>query len=406
MRAYVVNTGVRIAPFGDLARELPVGGAPSLAAWRSALFRRFNLEEVAVDRLDQIPAGDPCIVTFDNVFFTRRVLKSFLQLWRAKPATPVRVALPRESLFVRSFSALQDYELRDSWALYNLYGLPAGGPELAKAEPLPVVFKEKVIDYKMPHHLTGVPTWPHPITSSICLHITHWLHVLQANRLAIQVRWVDQFIDHPLWGAWVFLTGVLPGRGRLMWRIARRMNKIGKKVDIHPTARVEASFIGDGVRIGPQALVRASIIGAGSVLEERVNVSFSVVGDGAFVSKNSLVYASASMENADLGMTGMQMCLAGRRSAMTPRATATDVLPGRKIKVRVGDRFEEVDVPILGACFGHDTFIGADIYIAPGREIPNGVRLGPQPERVLTSIPDDLEPGRVYTIRNGRLAEP
>ncbi|MCK6551804.1 hypothetical protein L6R52_38575 [Myxococcota bacterium] len=405
MRAYVVASNVRVSPFGELAKDLPIAGV-TLAEWRSALFRKFGLEEVAVARLEDVPTDAPCLVTRDHVLFTRRVLKSFLQRWRAVGhAKSVRVALPASSLFVRSFADLQDLVIDGEHALYDLWGLAKGG-RVEDAAPLAVVFKEKVLDYRMPKNLTGLASWPYPVTSSVCLHVSHWLHVLQANRLAIQIRWVDHVIGHPLWAASVLLRGLIPGRGRLVWRIARHANVIGRDVDIHPTARVEGSFLGDGVRVGPMAIVRASIVGANTVLEERTNVSYSVVGPGSFVSKNAVVYASASMEDADLGMTGMQMCLVGRRAALTPRATPTDVIPGRKIKVKVGDHLEEIDVPVLGACFGHDTFIGADLYIAPGREIPNGVRLGPQPERVLSSIPDDLEPGRMYTIRGGRLAPP
>lgn len=403
MRAYVVSTQLRIAPFGDLARDLPVGGVP-LSEWRAALFRRFGLTEVLVDRVEDVPGDEPCLVTRDNVFFTRRVLKSFLQRWKARPAATVRVALPLGSTFVRSFSDLQDYDREGEYALFDLWGLRPGGA-LGRAEPLPVLYEEKVLEYRMPKNLTGRTSWPHPITSSVCLHIRHWIHVLQANRLSIQIRWVDQFVDHPLWGAWRLLLGALPGRGRLVWRLARRVNKVGRDVDIHPTARVEGCFLGDGVKVGPQALVRASIIGPGTLLEERVNVSYSVVGAGSFVSKNAVVYGCASMDGADLGMTGMQMCLVGRNAALTPRATPTDTIPGRKIKVKMNGALEEIDLPVLGSCFGHDTYIGADLYIAPGREIPNGVRLGPRPDRVLSSIPEDLEPGRAYTVRDGRIAD-
>lgn len=406
MRAYVVRSKARISPFGEEARDLPVGGVP-LSEWQGALFRRRGIEPVLVERIEDVPSDEPRLITYDNVFFTRRVLKSFLQKWKARAARAVQVALPLESTLIERFATLQDFERRPPFALFNLWGVPKGVAFSAgDAEPLAVIFKERVIDYRMPRNLTGVARWPHPITSSICFHVTHWLHLLQVNRLSIQVRWVDQVVEHPIWTAGVLLAGLLPGRGKLLWRLARRANRIGKNVDVHPTARIEASFIGDGVRIGPQALVRASIIGKGSVLEERVNVSYSVVGDDSFVSKNSVVYACASMEGADLGMTGMQMCLVGRRAALTPRATPTDVIPGRKIKVRVGARFEEIDLPLLGSCFGHDTYVGADLYIAPGREIPNGVRIGPQPERVLSSIPESLEPGRLYTVRNGRLSEP
>ncbi len=62
-----------------------------------------------------------------------------------------------------------------------------------------------------------------------------------------------------------------------------------------------------------------------------------------------------------------------------------------------------VSIPVLGSCYGHDTFIGADLYIGPGRAIPNGTRIGPRPERVLTFIPDEVDPDKVYTIKDGAL---
>jgi acetyltransferase-like isoleucine patch superfamily enzyme len=411
VRAYVVATGIRISPFGDLVRDLPVGGV-ALSEWQAALFRKFGFEVVHVERSEDIPQNEPRIVTRDNVFFTRRILKSLLSRWLDERHRASRVALPRSSCLLRTFSALQDYAVDGDHALFDLWALPSDAA-LETARPLPVLFKEKVITYPVPQYLTPVPQyltgverWEHPITSSVCMHLSHWLHVLQANRLAIQIRWVDTVVAHPLWTFGAILPALIPGRGRLIWRIAARMNRVGRNADIHPTARLEGCLIGDDVRIGAQALVRASIIGSGSVIEERTNVSFSVIGERNFVSKNSLVYASAAFDDANLGMIGMQMCLAGRRAALTPRATATDVKFGSKITVKVAGEVRELDVPLLGACFGHDTYLGADLYIAPGREIPNGVRLGPQPERVLSSIPDDLEPGRAYTVRDGKISDP
>lgn len=403
MRAFVVASGLRISPFGDLARDMPVGGVPLREHARSVL-EAAGLEVVEVDRLDDVPHDHRRLVTYDNVFFSRRVLKSFLSRWRRAGFRPSRVALPASSTLVREFADLQDFDIEGTHALFNLFALPDGA-SVDAAEPLPVSYREKIVEYRAPKHLTGIALWPHPITSSVCFHVRHWLHVLQLNRLAIQIRWVDEILSHPFWAGCVALRTLAPGRGRWFWRLAAHANRIGRGVDIHPTAIVEGSFIGDGVRIGPQAIVRASIVGPGSHLEERVNISYSVVGARCFVSKNSVVYASVSMDDSDLGMTGMQMCLVGRRAALTPRATPTDVLFGRKLRVKDGDRLAELDLPLLGSCFGHDTYIGADLYIAPGREIPNGTRIGPRPERVLSSIPDGLDPNRTYVIEQGRLVE-
>ena len=407
MRAFVIPRGLSIEPFGDSAASLPVGGVP-LSEWQTRQLRRFGLEVVLVDSIADVPTDEPRIVTYDNVFFTRRVLKSLLRRWKAGGHRPSRVALPIDSTLIDTVHDLQDFDSDGPHALFDLFALPAGASNDLRtvAEPLPVIFKEKVLRLPVPTTVTGMEHWVHPVTSSVCMHLRHWLHFLQANLLTIQIRWVDEIITHPLWASWVLLRGLMPGRGRLAWRIGASANRIGKNVDIHPTARVEGCFIGDNVTVGPMALVRGSIIGAGSTLQERVNVTFSVIGDGSFVSKHSIVYACAGFEAAELCMKGMQLCLVGRRAALTARATPIDVTPGRKLRVKDGGELKEIDVPILGSCYGHDAFIGADVFVGPGRAIPNGVRVVIQPERVLSRIPDDVKPGQAYVVRNGRLDTP
>jgi len=97
------------------------------------------------------------------------------------------------------------------------------------------------------------------------------------------------------------------------------------------------------------------------------------------------------------------MCLVGKRTALTARATPLDVMLGRPIKVRDGDTFVDAGLAVLGACFGHDTFLGADVYTGPGREIPNGTRVVPDPSRVISKVPRDLDPSRLYVVRDGTL---
>jgi hypothetical protein len=406
MRIQVIASGARIAPFGDLARDLPVAGVP-LQRWQDELFRRFGLERIDVaSRAEVDTSGGPSLLTWDNVFLSRRVLKSFLERWSGKE--PVRLALPAGSTLIRRFSALQDTQGRDAsgrLALLDLYGLPAGaGPE-ASAAPLEVVYKERVLELDVPRRTSGIERWDHPLTSSVCLTVGHWLHLLQANLLAIQVRWIDRVITQPLWAASVLLRALLPipGRGGLSARLARAANQIGRGARIHPSALVEGSILGEGVKIGPGAIVRGSILGPGVVIEPGADVAFSVLGEKAYVSKHSIVYAVAALEEAELCMKGMQMCVVGRRAVLTARATALDVFPGHPIRVEDQGRFREVDLPVLGACFGHDTFVGADVYVGPGRAIPNGVRIVPAPDRVLSRIPAELEAGRAYAVRNGTL---
>ncbi len=406
MRAYVVAASRPIAPFGDLARDLPIGGFRSLAGWQTDLLTRFGIERIDVADAAEIPLdAAPKLVFKDDVLFTRRVLKSFLSRWKKKGRPSVRLALPIDAGFVRAFAALQDFERTESHALFDFWGVAAGQAfDPSAGEPLQVVYEERVIDFPVPEQITGISAWRHPLTTSVVLHVRHWLHVLQANRLSIQIRWVDTVVRRPLWTAWMLVRALLFRRGRMIWRVLGAANLVGKNVDIHPTACVEGSIIGDNAKIGAQALVRCSIVGEGANVEERANVAYSVIGARTYVSKYTLVYSSVTMEEANVGAS-MQMCLVGRRAATTPRTTPLDVLPGRTVKVKAEDGVVDTGLAVLGPCIGHEAFVGADIFVAPGRIIPNGTRIGPQPDRVLAQIPDEVDPSKQYTVTGGKLTE-
>lgn len=406
MRAYVVASERRIHPYGDPARDLPVGGVSSLAKWQSDLLARFGLERVGVGDPSQIPVdGEPKLVLMDDVFFTRRVLKSFLARWKQEGYRTARLALPIGATFIECFDALQDFQRTEDHALFDFWGVAGGAAfDPSTTEALEIIYEERVLEMPVPERITGIARWRHPVTTSVCLHVRHWLHVLQMNRLSIQIRWVDAILRRPFWAAFMLVRALLFRRGRWIWRLLGSANLIGKNVDIHPTARVEGSIVEDGATIGAQALVRCSIIGAGANVEERANVAYSVVGAGTYVSKYTLVYSSATMEEANVGAS-MQMCLVGRRAATTPRATPTDVLPGQTIRVKDGSALVDTKLPVLGPAIGHDCFIGADLYIAPGRAIPNGTKVGPRPERVLSQVPDEVDPERSYVVVDGKLTE-
>jgi hypothetical protein len=102
-------------------------------------------------------------------------------------------------------------------------------------------------------------------------------------------------------------------------------------------------------------------------------------------------------------MRGMQFCLVGRKAALTTRATPIDLAPGRKIRVDVDGEYVPIDMPMLGTCFGHEVFIGADVYTAPGRAIPNQIKVISDTSKILAHIPKDIEAGETYVVKNSSL---
>lgn len=406
MKAFLLASRGLISPFGQPAEELEVG-AERLADLQDRLLREEGLEPVRVERLEAVSTEQPCLLISGDLYFTRRVLRGFLRGWARDVAG--RVALPAGSVMMRELGTLQRFARAGEHALFELWGIPKGarltldseldpearlleGLELScEVRPVPVPFREKVLAFAVPERVVGRPSWSHPVTSSICLHLEHWVHVLQAGRASIQVRWVDEVVRRPLKTAAQLAWALLPwpGRGGFFQRVLSSAKRVGRGARIHPTAVVEGAILGEGVRVGAFAIVRGSIVGAGTVIEDRATVAFSVVGANSFVSKNAVIYASAAFSGSSLGMS-MQMCLAGREVALTPRATPIDVIPGGQIKVSVRGRLVPAGLPVLGSCFGHRCFVGADVYLAPGREVPNDRVLGPRPGRVIAKLdPED-----------------
>ena len=401
MRAYVIQTKKLISPFEEDVFNMPVGGV-SLRQWQNRILQELNIPVVKVAHMDEIPKDGERLIFYDNVFFSRRGLRLFLNGCKQSSDKAAQFALPDETLFTKQFSDLQDSILQNKQRIFNIWVIRNGG-RIEDARPLEIEYKDRVQELPLPTAITGLEKWEHPITSSVCLHVNHWIHVLQINLLSIQIRWIDTVMTRPIWVAWTLVKSIFGKPRNFRSRIARRANRIGKNVKIHHSAIVEGCIIGDNVEIGAQALVRGSIISEGAILQERVNVAFSVIGPKSFVSKHSVVHACASFENADMCMRGMQFCLVGRKAALTTRATPIDLAPGKKIRVEVDGEYIPINMPMLGTCFGHDVFIGADVYTAPGRVIPNGIKVISDTSKILAHIPPSVEAGKTYVVRNSSL---
>ena len=410
MRAFLVEIDELIAPFGEPARQASIGGV-ALALFTADNLRRLGLTSNQVRSLDQIPASDgPLLVLHDDLFVTRRALRSFLKRARQHGGA-LRLALP-DSLLMQRYHPLQRLErdsqgrwLFDAWYL-DAAAIAAAGSVAAAvkaAQPLEPEYKEQRFKVAVPRHIVGHAGYEHPVTTTIALRIRHWVHVLWANNLLPQTRLVERITEQPLGTLWRLLGSAGLSRHAIKQRALRRFNYCGRNCRIHPTARLEYSVLGDNVQVGAFALVRGSLIGSNTVIEERCDIAHSTIGPDNFVSRNSVLIMCASYDDADVCVDGMQFALCGRRSALTSFVRPLDM--NYRAPVSVLDDGQPVELPghLLGPCFGHDTFVGPDITIRPGRVIPNGTVLLPPPEQSLSRVPADWPAGQPGVVRDGVL---
>jgi len=215
---------------------------------------------------------------------------------------------------------------------------------------------------------------------------------------------VDHILDNKLWTLRQFTRSLRFNSSSFFWRLLKNFNKIARGCSIHPTAVVEASFLDEGVKIGAFAMVRGSYIGTGTIIEDRANVNYSVVGHHSFISKNSTLVGCVGYPEGDLCVNGMQFCLTGKKCALTSLVHPLDSLRGEEIKVMAEGKLVSSGSPLLGCCFGHNCFVGADVHIAPGREVPNGAYIISGNDHLLVRSGDKIKPGVPMVIKDGQLA--
>jgi acetyltransferase-like isoleucine patch superfamily enzyme len=423
MKAYILPSGVTITPFGEPAAESLIV-FERLSDIQDRVFRDQGVEPVRIQDRSEIRDTE-YFLTYDNVFVTRRAFRDFFARAVGGKKTCV-LAIP-DSEFARRYTALQDVAKRKDAAgteayVYNIWYINGGSGDLGAAEPLVVAFREKVWEQPVPPNMFKKKTLRQPVTTSIAFHITHWVTLLWANQMGIMVRWVEQITDHPVWTAWklfkalvLFIsTGVSQilrldafsaafGRPALIRALMRSFVKVGRNCDIHPDAIVEMCILGDNVTIGPQSYVRASILGDGVIVEEKTKITFTSLGPGCYASQLTVLNGVAAYPDGDVCIDGMQFSLSGRNVRLTGLVRPMDIRTDGPIKVIFKGKAEPIGQEILGSCFGHECFIGPEVYIAPGREIPNGAVIIQPPGRVLQKIPEGARPGVPMVIEAGTL---
>ena len=423
MKVYILPSGVTITPFNEpVADSLVI--FERLADVQDRVFRDRGLEPVRVADAAGITDAE-YFLTYDNVYVSRGAFRDFHKKALTFGKTAV-FALPA-SAFITRYGALQEIEKRADDAghdafCYRLWYVRGAPFEPAKAAPLIITFKEKIWEQAVPPNMFRKKVLRLPITTSIAFHVTHWVTLLWANQMDILVKWVEQITDHPVWTAWHVLkaagwylsTGLTQlfrfesfstAFGRHAWTLAslRSFNKVGRSCNIHPDAIVQFCLIGDNVTIGPQSYVMGSVIGDGVVIEEKTKITFTSLAPGCYASQLTVLNGVVGYPDGDVCIDGMQFCLAGRHVRLTGLVRVMDIRTDGPIKVLYKGKPEPIGQEILGSCFGHDCFIGPEVYIAPGREIPNGAVLVQPQGRVLQKIPADLKPGIPMVIEGGTL---
>ncbi|HLE09770.1 MAG: hypothetical protein A2504_11365 [Bdellovibrionales bacterium RIFOXYD12_FULL_39_22] len=164
----------------------------------------------------------------------------------------------------------------------------------------------------------------------------------------------------------------------------RRLNKFGKRNKIHPSAILEGVELGDDVTIGANCVVRMSKLCSGTTLEDNVVINYSILGCNNFVSAGNFINLCMSYENVFLIHGPYQFSIFGKNVAVMAVINCDIRLDNQEITIPTNAGMINSRQHLLGIAYGHYAVVGAGNIIAPGRIVPNRLKL-PPPDNILTT---------------------
>lgn len=381
MKAYIQRIDKRIEPFDEPARDCLVLNK-TIADTQAELLGKAGIEIISVSETLQISDANEHLLLGDNVYFTPELLKEFVERSRRESGTTV-CALKNGVTTLRTAVSVQDVKICQTHTEYNLRYFPKSGCE--KTPRAVVIEPDKFsASLMMPVHMCVDRKYSIPMTEKLIAQIDHWANLWVINVVAILSEGARLQRSSKM----KLFYLALKARSFNKWKILRQLNKIGKNCDIHPTAYIEGSTIGNGVAIGAGAIIRESVVGEGSFIGNGVVVEESVIGEGSTILNGHILYSVLYPHSFSVAEM-VSASLVGRDTFMGLNSTLTDFRFDRKnvTVLKNGITLDSGNI-FLGSCLGHGVYLGSGCIVAPGRIVPCGLRLAACKEKTIWESPN------------------
>ncbi|MGE0133547.1 MAG: hypothetical protein AB7L91_04205 [Dehalococcoidia bacterium] len=395
-RVFIQATGRRIAPFDDPIGETLILNRP-LQEWQAEAFGSGGFEVS--------PALEPpCLVVPDTFFASAGALRAFVDGARGHDAVLV---LKGSEFATMTTPVHPDIREVDGGYLFEAIRFVSGRDEA----PRHVVVDphERVLDMHLPAQFTGVEEMKIGLPRDPVMTLDHWVHILWLNLLAPAYEMRAAPVRQ---SAAQLLGALVRSRSVNKWKVAREIGIQGARCNIHHTATVEASILGDDVTIGPHARVFFSRVGNGATVASGADVELAVLGDRSHVSAHSLVRFSVLYPGAAVSPF-LQLGVLGR-DAVVAGASMRDLNVQQAVRVELDGQLYSTGQRFLGSAVGHRSELGSGVALATGRSVPNDYVVVTDPDYVLADIPPGLggqgplviEGGSLRPLRAQRAASP
>lgn len=408
-KALIIRDHRRIEPFDETAAQLLVLNR-TLSAVQDECLSSLGITPLRIERRDlqenltNCGSSEILLIIDENIFFTPKTLELFIQrsvlLSRAlerrsdKGADTFR-ACAIKGLFCKQLAILQDAVDFGDCLGFEMYITRAGSFDSSRARKVKLDLDQYFEQGNFPDHMLGKDSFKFALTSRPLMAVTQPIHIGLLNMAANLAR--VALFRSPAPGSLVksvfraVSAGLRGGgKGGVAASVLSGLSQIHPSAIVHPTAVVEGSIIGPGARVGAYAVIRFSVIGEGAFIDDHAGIKFSIIGDGAYIANNNVIFFTTAYPGAFLISGPYQFCCFGRDTAIMNSIPSDYRLDNRTIQVRTEKGLQDTGLRFAGSIVGHGTRIAAGLIIAPGRVIPGGLTLYPDPARVLSSISGEV----------------
>lgn len=396
MKAWIVPSGISIEPFGHGPDQVPVLTKP----WgqrRTEYLARCGITEFTSAPLP----GEELLVIRDDVIFSQRYLELFLKSAR-KGQRAVSAGLGKCQFLTENLPLQEDTTETEDGVGFMMAYFPKGEGDLTESRPILCVPAEELLfPIRFPPQYFGTEVVQVPVCASRIMHVQHWIHIQRVNQAAMLGYHVEQWQKHKLW----YLGRVLLAHSVNKYKVMARLNRKGKKCDIHPSAIIEGSVIGNNVKIGAGAIVRLSVLADGVQIADSTHVELCLLSPGATVHKGGKLAFCTLYPNAVTAIELLHYSVLGERCILNTGSFVLDLNFKEEIKVMTSRGLQSCGSRYIGCAVGADVVLGAGTWIASGRAIPPGALVIKRPEELLARPPREVDRAAVYVIRDGALEQ-
>jgi carbonic anhydrase/acetyltransferase-like protein (isoleucine patch superfamily) len=207
-----------------------------------------------------------------------------------------------------------------------------------------------------------------PFEPDFIWRVGHWSDLLTVNLLMLQVVIKDINSEARGHGCNVHPSAVVEG------------SILGNDVTIGPFAVVQNSIVADGAVIQEYGSAVASTVGAGSVVQTHAQVRESVVGENTVVSYQCAVRNSVLMGNSSISAPVVVRSVIGTNVILTRGlGISATTLGDDPIRVWHGGKRVNSGLQLLGCAVGDDARVGSGLDLPMGYQVPAGYYLASRP---------------------------